>query len=289
LRDEPIESRFRRFIGANYFTFMNPIRVALCQIRPSFDCAENIDRAFGMIGQAAINGADLAVLPEIFYFPFDLPEIKRIGDMSRLLERFSREARRHEIHLCTGSMAIKGPDGLTNTAYLINPAGAIVLTYSKSHLFEMSMKNVKIRESSVFSAGDRFPIAHTGLGAIGMLICYDIRFPEAARKLALAGAEILIVPADFNDITGPAHWHVMHRSRAIENQVFLIAVSQARNSEAHYAAYGHSMAVSPWGDIIAEADDTESIIYADLDPRVLEDTRKRLPLLKHRRKDLFGE
>jgi omega-amidase len=268
---------------------MNPVRIALCQIRPSFDCADTIDRAFDMIGQSAINGADLVVLPEIFYFPYDLLEIKRIGDMSRLLERFSREALRHEIYLCTGSMAIKGLDGLTNTAYLIDPNGATVLTYSKSHLFDVSLKNVKIRESSVFVAGDRFPVAHTGLGAIGMLICYDIRFPEAARKLALAGAELIIVPADFNDITGPAHWHVMHRSRAIENQVFLIAVSQARNSEAHYAAYGHSMVVSPWGDIIAEADDTESIIYADLDPRVLEDTRKRLPLLKHRRKDLFGE
>jgi omega-amidase len=268
---------------------MNPVRVALCQICPSLNCAKNIDRAFELIGQAAMNGADLAVLPEIFYFPYDLFEIKRIGDMSRLLERFSAEARRHEIYLCTGSMAIKGPDGLTNTAHLISPDGAVVLTYTKSHLFEMSLKGAKIREALIFSAGDRFPVAQTDLGAIGILVCYDIRFPEAARRLALTGAELLLVPADFNDVTGPAHWHVMHRSRAIENQVFLVAVSQARNPEARYAAYGHSMVVSPWGDVIAEAGDTETIIYADLDPRVLEDTRKRLPLLKHRRKDLFGE
>jgi omega-amidase len=268
---------------------MNPLRVALCQIRPSRDVSATIEHAFAMIEQAAIQGADLAVLPEIFYHPYELLEIKRIGDMSRLLERFSLEARRHEIFICTGSMAIKGPDGLTNTAHLINPDGAIELTYSKSHLFEMTLKNVRIQESLIFSEGDRFPVVRTGLATIGMLICYDIRFPEAARKLALQRAELFIVPANFNQVTGPAHWHVMHRARAVENQVFLVTVSQALNPDAKYKAYGHSMAVSPWGDIIAEAGEDECIIYADLDPRVLEETRKRLPLLKHRRADLFGE
>jgi omega-amidase len=268
---------------------MKPIRIALCQIRPSRNCHENIDHAFDMVTEASANGADLVVLPEIFYFPFELVEIKKLGDMSRLLPRFQAVAQRNDLFICTGSMAIKGPGGLTNTAFLINPSGEIVLTYSKSHLFEMTLKNVKIRESLVFTAGDRFPVAHTDLASIGMLICYDIRFPEAARKLSLQGAELLMVPADFNDSTGPAHWHVMHRARAIENQVFLAAVSQARSPNTSYAAYGHSMVVSPWGEIIAEADEKETIVYADLDPRVLEDTRKRLPLLKHRRKDLFGE
>jgi omega-amidase len=264
---------------------MKPLRIALCQILPSRDGDRNIERAFAMIAEAAKNHAGCAVLPEMFYYPYELAAIKKLGSMDRLLNRFQAAAKEHGLYICTGSMAIKGPAGLTNTAFLIDPSGAIILTYSKTHLFEMAHEKVNVQESSVFSAGSDFPVVSAAFGTVGMLICYDIRFPEAARNLALQGAELLIVPANFNEITGPAHWHVMLRARAIENQVFLVAVSQALNQEAGYRAYGHSLVVSPWGDVIAEAEDTEAIIYADLDPRVLEETRKRLPLLKNRRKN----
>ncbi|MBN1128853.1 MAG: hypothetical protein JXA71_07695 [Chitinispirillaceae bacterium] len=268
---------------------MNPIRLALCQIRPSRDCAGNIERAFDMISTAAAKGRDLVILPEMFYHPYELAEIKKLGDMSGLLPRFQAAARNDGVFICTGSLAIKSPPGLTNTAFLIDPSGTVILTYSKTHLFEMYHEKVNVQESAVFSAGNDFPVSKSRLGTIGMLICYDIRFPEAALNLALAGAELLIVPANFNQVTGPAHWQVMLRARAMENQVFLAAVSQALNPDASYAAYGHSMVVSPWGDIMAEAGDDEEIVFADLDPRMIEAIRKKLPLLRNRRSDLFGK
>ena len=151
----------------------------------------------------------------------------------------------------------------------------------------MRLKKLKLMESSVFVPGRELSCAATPLGKIGILICYDIRFPEMARKLALMGAEVLLVPAAFNTVTGPAHWHVMFRARAIENQVFIAAASPALTPDAQYRAYGHSMIVNPWGEVLAEAGTGKSIIYAEIDPQVLKDTRERLPLLKHRRKDIY--
>jgi predicted amidohydrolase len=131
-------------------------------------------------------------------------------------------------------------------------------------------------------------VVKTPLGNIGILICYDIRFPEMARTLALKGAEIIIVPAAFNAVTGPAHWHIMFRARAIENQVFILAASQARVPDAVYETYGHSMVVDPWGLIISEAGEEEAIVHAQLKTDVIENTRKNLPLLSQRRPELYN-
>ena len=137
------------------------------------------------------------------------------------------------------------------------------------------------------SSNNELIVKETPFGKLGLSVCYDIRFPEMARKLALKGAEILLVPAAFNTVTGPAHWHVMFRARAIENQVFIAAASPALTPEAQYRAYGHSMIVNPWGEVLAEAGTGKSIIYAEIDPQALKDTRERLPLLKHRRRDIY--
>jgi omega-amidase len=268
---------------------MKPIRVALCQIAPVYDYARNIERAFAMIEEAAAGGADLVSLPEMFYYPYDLAELKKIGDQSKLAERFAYAAKRHEFYLCTGSFAMKGPSGLLNTSMLFGPSGETVLSYSKCHLFEMRLKEQWVRESSVFVAGDRVASVKTDLATMGILICYDIRFPEMGRRLALGGAELILVPAVFNTVTGPAHWHLLNRARAVENQVFIAATSQGRATESRYIAYGHSIVVAPWGDIVAEAGEGEEIVFADLDPRLLEETRKRMPLLKHRRAEIYGE
>ena len=174
-----------------------------------------------------------------------------------------------------------------NKAYLISPEGKILLEYSKCHLFDVSFKNLRTRESNVFSYGNEIAITDTELGKIGMLICYDIRFPEMARKLALKGAEIILVPAAFNTVTGPLHWEIVFRARAIENQVYIAAASPARDSESSYQAYGHSMIIDPMGKILSEADIEETIIYGEFSPEILEETRNRIPLLKHRRPELY--
>ena len=144
-----------------------------------------------------------------------------------------------------------------------------------------------MRESVIFTPGNEIPVVSTPIGTLSIVICYDIRFPELARVCALNGAEILLVPAAFNTITGPAHWHVLMRTRAIENQVFVVAASQARNNDANYRAYGHSLIVDPWGTILAEAGESEEIIFADLQSQVLTDTKKQMPLLSQRRPDLY--
>ena len=291
---------------------MKKFKLAVCQNKPGFDKEKNVSRAIKMIETAADNGAELITLPEIFYYPYELASIKKIAETKNgpTLSALKDCARRCKVYLCTGSIAeisnntgnIKQPAKLTtkssvskrrrkpittNTSYLLGPQGKILLKHDKCHMFDVSLDKLKCCESAVFSPGNKTDLADTPLGKIGILICYDIRFPEMARKLALMGMDILLVPAAFNSITGPAHWQTIFRTRAIENQVFVAAASSALNPKAVYKAYGHSMIISPWGNILAETGQKEDIIYADIDPRILKDTRRRLPLLKHRREDLY--
>lgn len=268
---------------------MKPFRVALCQIAPFRDWEKSVAHAFSMIDEAAAGGAAVVALPELFYLPYELGLIKKTGDMSRLLPEFSKSAVKNSIYICTGSIAVKCASGLQNTSFLIDPTGKTILRYSKCHLFDVQLEKVNARESAVFTRGDQIASAETPLGSLGVLICYDIRFPEMARRIALCGAELLFAPAAFNAITGAAHWHLLHRARAVENQMFVAAISPARCSDSSFVVYGHSMIISPWGDILAEAGEQEEIVFADLDPQILSDTRKQMPVFSHRRPDLYGD
>jgi omega-amidase len=268
---------------------MKSFKIALCQILPGFDKQRNVEHAVELIEKSAGEGAELVVLPEIFYYPYDLHSLRELaGDEQRILDIFKDICARKRIVLCTGSMVIKEDDKYYNASHLIDQTGEVVLSYRKCHLYDVSFKGLNVQESSVFSAGNRIDTVKTSLGNISVIICYDIRFPEISRLAALLGAELLIVPADFNQISGPAHWEVMMRARAIENQVFLAAVSQAKNRGAGYKVYGHSTIISPWGEIIAEAGEGEEVLIADLDKTILEDVRNKLPLLKHMRKDMYS-
>ena len=262
--------------------------MALCQIKPLRDKEKSIARALEMIEEAAGNGAELVMLPEIFYHPYELKSIPGLADDGRSsIDPLRELAAKLGIHICSGSVAVRENDSNFNRAYLIGPTGDILLEHSKCHLFDVDFKELRTRESKVFAPGNSLRTADTGLGKIGMLICYDIRFPEAARKLALQGAEIILVPAAFNDITGPAHWHMTFRTRAVENQLYIAAASPARDNKAIYKAYGHSMSVDPWGNILSEAGEDEEIVYGLFDPEFLAEVRNKLPLLKHRREDIY--
>lgn len=267
---------------------MKPFRIALCQIAPFRDWKKSVAHAFSMIDEAAARGAAVIALPELFYVPYELGLIKKIGDMSHLLPAFSKAALKNTVYICTGSLAVKSASGLRNTSFLIDPNGKTVLSYSKCHLFDTQLKKVKTRESAVFTRGNQIATADTGLATIGLQICYDIRFPEMTRRIALCGGELLLAPATFNAITGAAHWQLLHRARAVENQMFVAAISQARCRDSTFVAYGHTMVISPWGDILAEAGQKEEIVVADIDPQILADTRKQMPVFRHRRPDLYG-
>ena len=262
---------------------MESIKAAICQIKPGFDKEKNISHALSLIKTASQNNAKLITLPEIFYYPYELLALRQVADKDNsTLERLQETAKKLNIFLCTGSLAVKDENGIQNTSYLIGTSGDVLLEYSKSHLFDVKFKELHVKESAIFTPGSDVAVVSTPVGNISINICYDIRFPELARTCTLQGTEILIVPAAFNTVTGPPHWHAIFRARAIENQIFILAASQARVENAQYLAYGHSMVVDPWGTILAEAGIGEEIIYAKLDSAVLTDTRKRMPLLEQR-------
>jgi predicted amidohydrolase len=267
---------------------MKKFKLAVCQNKPVRDKAASITHALEMAEEASGNGAEFVVFPEIFYHPYELKKIPLLTEENgETLETLKESAKRLGVYLCAGSIAVGENGKRYNRSYLISPKGKVLLEHSKCHMFDVSFKDLRAKESAVFDAGNELKTVKTELGKVGILICYDIRFPEAARKLALDGAEILIVPAAFNNVTGPAHWDVMFRARAIENQLFTVAASPARDMKALYKAYGHSMIIDPWGAVLSKAGIHEKIIYAELDPEKLADVRGRLPLLKHRRGDIY--
>lgn len=267
---------------------MKKFKIALCQLTPLFDKNANIERALSMIKEAASNGASLIALPEMFYYPYQLLDLKRIAaDESDTVQYFCESAKKNNVFICTGSMAFLEKGSIFNRSFFLGPDGNILLKYDKTHLFDVNIKGLEVLESSVFTPGNKICSIQTELCRIAIVICYDIRFPELLRTDDCLGIDLLLVPAVFNRITGPAHWHVIMRARAIENQIYLAAISQGENSKSFYKAYGHSMVVSPWGDILTEADEKEQIIYSECNTQLIEDTRNRLPLLKQRRKDLY--
>lgn len=266
---------------------MKRFKLAVCQNKPVRDKAKSTAHAVEMAEEASANGAKLIVFPEIFYHPYELKKIPSLAEENgETLEILKECAKKLGIFLCPGTIAVIEDGRRYNRSYLISPKGKVLLVHSKCHMFDVSFKDLKAKESAVFDAGNELKTVRTELGTVGLLVCYDIRFPEAARKLALDGAEILIVPAAFNNVTGPAHWDVIFRARAIENQFYTVAASPARDMKATYKAYGHSMIIDPWGSVLSEAGIHEKIIYAELDPERLADVRGRLPLLKHRREDI---
>jgi predicted amidohydrolase len=264
------------------------MKIALCQNIPENDTSQSVNRVLNMIDEAAGNGADLIALPEMFYCPYNLNSISTIcGNEDAYIELLKASALKNSIYLCTGTMAVAENDCLYNRSFLVDPNGDIVGKYDKCHLYDVNLPGLKVQESSVFTRGESVLVIKTPFATIGIMVCYDIRFPEFARKYALAGVDVLLVPSVFNEITGAAHWHVLMRGRAIENQIFIAAISQGLFSGTSYKAFGHSLVVSPWGDILAEGLRGEEIVYSIIDVDTIKSVREKLPLLAHRRPEMY--
>ena len=264
-------------------------RVSIIQNMPLFEIEQSIENSLQLIKKAAAH-AELIILPEMFITPYEfalMPKAAAFSEYTLLM--LADIARETNTFICAGSIPVHLPHKakLTNTSFLLDTSGRIIASYNKCHLFDVSLPEITVCESKVFSPGNDVSVTDTALGKIGVAICYDIRFPELCRKLALLGMQLLCVPAAFSQTTGSAHWHTVMRARAIENQVYLCAASPARNPDSSYPAYGHSMIVSPWGEIVAEAGIDEQIITAEINMSYLEKVRRQLPLLKHRRPELY--
>lgn len=264
-------------------------RAACVQLRSSNDVAENIRATSALIRQAHAQGATFIATPEntTLMAPDGGAKLASSHDEAHdpALPVFSDLAKELGVHLLIGSLAIKVSETKTaNRSFLFPPDGSVVARYSKIHLFDVELANGEsYRESNTVAGGDTAVVADTALGKVGLSICYDLRFPQLYRALAHKGAFLFTVPSAFTVPTGQAHWHVLLRARAIENGAFVIAPAQGGLHANGRKTYGHSLIVSPWGEVLAEAGEEPCVITADIDPALSAQTRARLPNLQHDR------
>lgn len=269
----------------------NSFKVAVCQMLVVDDKDANIEKAVHLMEKSGRSGADLVVLPEMFNCPYENEKFPLYAENradSETLNAVSSAAREQGVYLVAGSIPERDDDKIYNTSFIINPQGEVIGSHRKLHLFDVDVpEGITFKESDTLTAGDKLTVLDTDLARIGVAICYDIRFPELSRLLALEGVELMVLPGAFNMTTGPVHWKTLIRSRAIDNQFFLAAASPARDTSASYVAYGHSMIVDPWGEVLAEAGSGEEIIYADIQLNRIKEVRSQIPVLENRRMDIY--
>ena len=264
------------------------MKVAALQLCASDDPVANLAHTLFMVQQASEAGAQFIATPEVTNCVSSSRrrqnEVLALQENDQTLAAMCTAAARFGVWISVGSLALKLPDDdrFTNRSFMIDPSGQIVAQYDKIHMFDVTLSETEqYRESDGYRAGDHAVIADTAFGKIGMTICYDIRFPHLYRGLAKSGASILLIPAAFAQPTGRAHWEVLLRARAIETGCYVIAAAQTGEHQTSQRrprkTYGHSMIVSPWGEIMADAGEDQGIIYADLDLSLVESTRARVP------------
>lgn len=266
---------------------MTTLRAACIQMLSTTEVGPNIDAASDLIRAAAGQGAEFIATPEMTNL-LDIrpgqarPKITSEAD-DACLQALSELARSLQVTLLIGSIAVALPDDdrFANRSFLIGPDGAVLARYDKIHMFDVEVGDGQsYRESKAYRAGRDMVLATTPLAKIGLTICYDVRFPHLYRALGQAGAELITLPAAFTRVTGAAHWHVLIRARAIETGCFLLAPAQGGQHEDGRETYGHSLIISPWGEILAEAThDEPGFIMADLDLEEVTKARARIPAL----------
>ncbi|KAF1084128.1 2-oxoglutaramate amidase [Sporotomaculum syntrophicum] len=269
---------------------MGKCKLAVCQINVTADKRFNINNARDVVFRAASQGAQIVLLPEMFNCPYEtslFPDYAESYPDGETVQMLSRVAAELGIVLVGGSIPERDGDIVYNTCFVFGQQGGLLGRHRKMHLFDVDLPDLNVQESSTLGPGRDFTVVDAGICKIGVMICFDVRFPELARLLALAGVDMLLIPAAFNMVTGPAHWDLTMRMRAVDNQVYVAAASPARDEQAEYVTYGHSMVVDPWGTVVAQAGTGEEIIVAEVNLETIREVRERLPLLAQRRTDLY--
>ena len=264
--------------------------IALVQINVTPKKDDNIKSVKKLLAKNKEHDIDLIVLPEMFNCPYSNQFFLDFAESipSNTYFFLSETAKKYASFVIGGSIPEKDGDRIYNTSLIFDRNGRFVSKHRKAHLFDINIKGkISFKESDTFSRGNDITVFNADFAKIGVAICYDMRFPELIRKMTLAGAEIIVVPAAFNMVTGPAHWHLIARTRAVDNQVFFIVSSPARYDNDIYEAYGHSMIVNPWGKIIADAGIKENILIKKIDLEMVAKIREQLPLLSHRREEIY--
>lgn len=270
-------------------------KIALCQLSVTENKERNIAHARAAIEAAADNGAKLVVLPEIWNgpysnasFPVYAEDIDAGGSASPSTSMLSEVARSKGITIVGGSISERSGDHLYNTCCVFGKDGELKAKHRKIHLFDIDIPGkISFMESKTLTAGNTPTIIDTDVGRIGIGICYDIRFQELAMLYAARGAHLICYPGAFNMTTGPLHWELLQRARAVDNQLYVASCSPARDINAGYVAWGHSTLVGPFGEIVATTDHEEATVIADIDYSQIEERRTNMAFEKQRRGDLY--
>ena len=268
------------------------IRVACVQLTSRADKAANLEKTEQLVAKAAASGADVVLLPEKWNAIGGVETLHEAAETiegGESVEAMRGWASRHGITLVGGSITERreGREKLSNTSLVFDPDGELVAVYRKIHLFDVDVGGNRYRESEAEEPGDEAVVARLEGWPIGLTVCYDLRFPELYRILALEGAELVTVPAHFTLYTGKDHWHVLLRARAIENQNYVAAAAQIGETIPGKPSYGRSLIADPWGTVVAQAPDEETVVSAELDRERLLEVRRNLPSLANRQADAY--
>jgi predicted amidohydrolase len=259
----------------------NIIKIAVCQLAVTTNAQQNIEAAFQAIEQVATQGAQVVLLPEIFVCPYDVSVFRDNihNEGSALFARLKKISGDKKILLIAGSVPEEENGKLYNTSYIFED-GKYLGKHRKFHLFDINIPGKMVfRESDIFTPGERLTVLETKFGKIGVMICFDLRFPEMARLMSLQGAQIIFAPAVFNTVTGPLHWELVLRSRAVDAQCFLCACSPALNEELAYKAWGCSAIVDPWGKVLKMCQSKPTTIVQEINLDDVDEARNKLPIL----------
>ena len=266
------------------------MKLALLQLSVSRDKSENIHRACDKIRQAAKEGVDVAVLGEMFCCPYENSAFRPYGEEKggETQAALSALAKELGIYIVGGSFPELDGGKVYNTSCVYDREGREIAHHRKMHLFDIAVEGGQyFKESDTLSAGNTITTFETEFGTMGLAICFDMRFEELCRCMALRGAKVMFAPSAFNMTTGPAHWELLFRQRAVDNQCFTVAVSPARDENGSYVAYGNSLAVDPWGTVLSRCGGEACVQIVELDLSKIDSVRRQLPILSARRTDLY--
>lgn len=266
------------------------MQLSLVQMLVTDDKKRNVEKACRSIEISADKGAKMAVLPEMFACPYENRSFIRNAEEKGgyIYHAISQAAKENDIWVVAGSFPEQDGNYLYNSSFVFDNHGSEIACHRKLHLFDIDIEGGQhFHESETFTAGNSITVFDSSFGKMGLMICFDLRFGELSRIMALSGAKLLIAPAAFNMTTGPLHWDLLLRARAVDNGVYVAAVSPARDEKASYIAYGHSALVSPWGKYICQMGDEEAISIADADFSMVDSFRRQIPVLSARRTDLY--
>ncbi|KAM5129842.1 deaminated glutathione amidase isoform 2-T2 [Mantella aurantiaca] len=274
----------------------NPL-IAVCQMTSTANKEDNFNAGSALIREAAAHSAAMVFLPEAFDFiGGDTQETLRLAESLEggLVQRYAGLARECRLWLSLGGFHEKGPDWdkdrrISNSHLILDDTGSIRSVYRKAHLFDVDLQSgLSLKESDFTIPGaELVPPVCTPVGKVGLAVCYDLRFPEMSSALRRKGAEILTFPSAFTVTTGPAHWEVLLRARAVENQCYVAAAAQSGRHNGRRASYGHALVVDPWGAVVAQCQDGPGVCYAEVDLTYLHRVRREMPVQSHRRDDLY--